>query len=80
MFPVTAGEWRGPQRREYSTTDPTKLACLVKVIDELRSRGVPVNAIGHEMHNQINYPAPESMAVAVDTINRNFPDLDQQVT
>lgn len=22
MYPVTAGEWRGPQRREYSTTDP----------------------------------------------------------
>jgi AraC-like DNA-binding protein len=22
MCPVTAGEWRGPQRREYSTTDP----------------------------------------------------------
>ena len=22
MFPVTAGEWRGPQRREYSATDP----------------------------------------------------------
>jgi endo-1,4-beta-xylanase len=65
---------------EYSTTDPTMLACLVKVIDDLRSRGVPVDAIGHEMHNQINYPTPESMATAVETINRNFPDLEQQVT
>jgi endo-1,4-beta-xylanase len=65
---------------EYSTTDPTKLACLVQVLDQLHSRGVPVDAIGHEMHNQINYPAPESMAMAVETINRNFPDLDQQVT
>src|SRR6202034_1209144 len=32
---------------EYSTTDPTKLACLIKVVKELRERGVPVNAIGH---------------------------------
>ncbi|MGB6689625.1 MAG: endo-1,4-beta-xylanase [Terracidiphilus sp.] len=65
---------------EYSTTDPTRLACLVKVVRELRNRGVPVDAIGHEMHNQINYPTPESMLEAVDTVHRNFPDMDQQVT
>jgi endo-1,4-beta-xylanase len=65
---------------EYSTTDPARLACLVKVVHELRDRGVPVNAIGHEMHNQINYPTPESMATAVNTVAINFPGLDQQVT
>jgi endo-1,4-beta-xylanase len=65
---------------EYSTTDPARLACLVKVVHELRDRGVPVNAIGHEMHNQINYPTPESMATAVNTVANNFPGLDQQVT
>jgi len=26
MFPVTAGEWRGPQRRKYSATDPEAAA------------------------------------------------------
>ena len=36
---------------DYSTTDPSKLQCLVKVVDELRSRGVPIDGIGHEMHN-----------------------------
>jgi endo-1,4-beta-xylanase len=65
---------------EYSTTNPARLACLVKVVHELRDRGVPVNAIGHEMHNQINYPTPESMATAVNTVAENFPDIDQQVT
>jgi endo-1,4-beta-xylanase len=65
---------------DYSTTDPTKLACLVKVVRELRRRGVPVDAIGHEMHNQINYPTVESMVNAVETVHRNFPDIDQQVT
>ncbi|WP_263352124.1 endo-1,4-beta-xylanase [Acidicapsa acidisoli] len=65
---------------DYSTTDPARLACLVKVIHELRDRGVPVNAIGHEMHNQINYPSVESMATAVETVHEHFPDLDQQVT
>ena len=65
---------------EYSTTSPARLACLVKVVHELRDRGVPVNAIGHEMHNQINFPTPESMATAVNTVAENFPDIDQQVT
>jgi endo-1,4-beta-xylanase len=65
---------------DYSTTDPARLACLVKVVRELRERGVPVDAIGHEMHNQINYPTPESMATAIDTVAENFPGIDQQVT
>jgi len=65
---------------EFSTTSPARLACLVKVVRELRDRGVPVNAIGHEMHNQINFPTPESMATAVNTVAQNFPDIDQQVT
>jgi endo-1,4-beta-xylanase len=65
---------------DYSTTDPAKLACLVKVLHELRDRGVPVNAIGHEMHQQINFPTPESMETAIDTVAQSFPNIDQQVT
>ena len=65
---------------EYSTADPTKLACLVRVVRELRDRGIPVDAIGHEMHNDINYPSPESMVQAVNTVAENFPGIDQQVT
>jgi endo-1,4-beta-xylanase len=65
---------------EYSTTDPARLACLVKVIRELRDRGVPVNAIGHEMHNQINYPSVDSMVQAIETVHEHFPELEQQVT
>lgn len=65
---------------EYSTTDPAKLACLIQVVRELRDRGVPVNAIGHEMHNQINYPTPASMAAAIETVAEKLPGIDQQVT
>ena len=65
---------------DYSTTDPAKLACLVKVVDELRDRGVPINAIGHEMHNAINYPSPQSMAKAIETVHNHFPGIEQQVT
>ncbi len=65
---------------DYSTTDSDRLACLVRVVRELRDRGVPVDGIGHEMHNSINYPAPGTMTKAVDTVAENFPGIDQQVT
>lgn len=65
---------------DYSTTDPARLACLVKVVGELKARGVPIDAIGHEMHNAINYPSVQMMANAIDTVAWNFPGIDQQVT
>ncbi|HEY6445870.1 MAG TPA: endo-1,4-beta-xylanase [Acidobacteriaceae bacterium] len=65
---------------DYSTTDPAKLACLVKVLGELQGRGVPVDGVGHEMHNAINYPSVPMMATAIDTVAKDFPGIDQQVT
>jgi len=65
---------------EFSTQDPAKLACLIKVVRELRERGVPVNAIGHEMHNQINFPTTQSLVQAVETVHEQLPELDQQIT
>ena len=65
---------------DYSTTDSNRLACLVKVIGELRLRGVPVDGIGHEMHNSINYPTPQSMFNAIETVHLFFPEVTQQVT
>ena len=65
---------------EYSTADPDRLACLVRVIRDLRERGIPLDGLGHEMHNNINYPSTDAMVHAIDTIAENFPGLDQQIT
>ena len=65
---------------EYSTADPDRLACLVRVVRELRSRGVPVDAIGHEMHSAINYPSIDAVIQSIDTVARHFPGIDQQIT
>ena len=46
---------------DYSTTDPNKLACLVRLVVDLRSRGIPLDGVGHEMHNAINYPSTQAM-------------------
>jgi endo-1,4-beta-xylanase len=65
---------------DYSTTDPDRLACLVQVIQDLRSRGIPLDGVGHEMHNHIDYPSTAAMVNAIDTIAADFPGLKQQIT
>lgn len=65
---------------DYSTADPNRLACLVQVVGDLRSRGIPIDGIGHEMHNAINYPSVKAMEHAIDTVHEAFPDIDQQIT
>jgi endo-1,4-beta-xylanase len=65
---------------DYSTADPNRLACLVRVVSDLRSRGIPLDGVGHEFHNAINYPSVGAMVNAVNTIWEDFQGLDQQVT
>jgi endo-1,4-beta-xylanase len=65
---------------DYSTTDPNKLACLVKVVKDLRGRGIPLDGVGHEMHNAINFPSTESMVKAINTMADKFPGIEQQIT
>jgi endo-1,4-beta-xylanase len=63
---------------EYSTSDPSRLACLVRVVRDLQNRGIPIDAVGHEMHNDINYPSAEAMEQAMRTVAQL--GVDQQVT
>ncbi|WP_185827348.1 endo-1,4-beta-xylanase [Edaphobacter aggregans] len=65
---------------DYSTTDPNRLACLVQVVGDLRSRGIPLDGVGHEMHNAINYPSTEAMVKAIDTVAEKFSGIEQQIT
>ena len=65
---------------DFSTADPNRLACLVQVVNDLRSRGIPIDGVGHEMHNNINYPPTSGMVNAINTMAANFAGLDQQVT
>ncbi len=65
---------------DYSTADPNRLACLVQVVSDLRSRGIPLDGVGHEFHNAINYPSVAGMVNAINTVADNFSNLEQQVT
>jgi endo-1,4-beta-xylanase len=65
---------------DYSTADPNRLACLVQVLEDLTSRGIPIDGVGHEMHNAINYPSTAAMVNTINTIANDFPGLKQQIT
>ena len=65
---------------DYSTTDPKRLACLISLVARLRLRGIPLDGVGHEMHNHIDNPSPLAMFVTIDAIATLFPHIHQQVT
>ena len=65
---------------DFSTTDANRLTCLVKLVWRLRSRGIPLDGVGHEMHHHIDNPSPQSMFKAIETLHELFPHLHQQVT
>ena len=64
---------------DYSTTDPRRLACLVTVASDLKSKGL-LDGVGHEMHNAINYPSVPAIVNAINTVAEQVPGIDQQVT
>jgi endo-1,4-beta-xylanase len=68
---------------DYNTTT-TKQQCLYSVVQGMISRGVPIDAVGHEMHVNLAYPTVQSL---IDTVNMFHglttvagKPLDQQVT
>ncbi|HEV2664468.1 MAG TPA: endo-1,4-beta-xylanase, partial [Blastocatellia bacterium] len=51
---------------DFSTTDTVKRQFLFNLISDLKSRGVPIDGIGHQMHNNIDFPSGQAI---IDTIN-----------
>ncbi|HVS77124.1 MAG TPA: endo-1,4-beta-xylanase [Steroidobacteraceae bacterium] len=65
---------------DYSTTDSNRLQCMIRLVRYLRRHDVPLDGVGHEMHNHIDNPSPFAMYRAVAQLHRLFPHLHQQVT
>ena len=65
---------------DYSTTDQDRLACMVRVVDGLKKNGVPIDGIGHEMHNHIDSPSTLAMVGAIATVAVAVPNIEQQIT
>ena len=65
---------------DVSTQDPNRLACLIQVVQDLTNRGIPLDGVGHQMHNAINFPSTAAMVIAINTVASSFPRLTQHIT
>ncbi|MBB5189632.1 endo-1,4-beta-xylanase [Silvimonas terrae] len=63
---------------EYSTTEPAKQRCLIRVVQGLQARGVPINGIGHQMHISVFYPRVEEIDQTLTAFARL--GLENQIT
>jgi hypothetical protein len=50
---------------DFDTTNTTKRQFLYNLVADLRSRGIPVDGVGHQMHNNVDFPSGQAI---VDTI------------
>jgi endo-1,4-beta-xylanase len=63
---------------DFDTTNPVKRDFLVALARNLKSAGVPLDGIGHQMHNNIEYPSPQSVIDAVNLFDTT--GVEQAVT
>jgi endo-1,4-beta-xylanase len=50
---------------DFDTTNTTKRQFLYDLVADLRSRGIPVDGVGHQMHNNVDFPSGQAI---IDTI------------
>lgn len=50
---------------DFDTTSTAKRQFLFNLVSDLRSRGIPVDGVGHQMHNNVDFPSGQAI---VDTI------------
>jgi endo-1,4-beta-xylanase len=69
---------------EYSTTVPAKRAFMAAYLGDALARGIPIDGVGHQMHNNVNWPLnddPASQDDVVRTIDAFAAlGLDNQIT
>jgi endo-1,4-beta-xylanase len=51
---------------EFNSTFGNKRACYFNVVRDLKARGVPVDGVGHQMHNNFEFPPVQGF---IDTVN-----------
>jgi endo-1,4-beta-xylanase len=63
---------------EFNTEVPGKLANLVRIIQDLRNKGVPLDAVGHQLHLRIDADVANVTAALVAI--ENLGGLENQIT
>ena len=63
---------------EFNTTIPAKRDFLVALVRSLKGAGVPLDGIGHQMHNNTQFPSGQSIIDAVNLFDTT--GVEQAVT
>ncbi len=63
---------------EFNTTIPAKRDFLVALVRSLKSQGVPLDGVGHQMHNNTQFPSGQSIIDAVNLFDTT--GVEQAVT
>lgn len=63
---------------EYATTNPRKRGLLLKLVRELKNRGVPLYGVGHQMHVNLDYPRASAITQTVHMFAAA--GMDNQIT
>jgi endo-1,4-beta-xylanase len=64
---------------DFDTTNPRKRDALLAVVRDLKSRGIPIDGVGHQMHNNIEYPPVQTIIDSIDLFG-TVPGIEQSVT
>jgi GH35 family endo-1,4-beta-xylanase len=51
---------------DFDTTNVTKRQFLLNLVRDLKNRGIPIDGVGHQMHNNVDFPSAQAI---IDTIN-----------
>ncbi|MFU0800586.1 MAG: hypothetical protein ACFWUE_08020 [Xylanivirga thermophila] len=63
---------------DFNTHEPAKRDALYNLVKELLDEGVPVDAVGHQMHINIQYPAVDLITKSIEKFGEL--GLDNQIT
>jgi len=63
---------------DFSTTNPIKRKFLLNLVSDLRSRGVPIDGVGHQMHIAIEEPSVASIIKTIEMFSAL--GVDNQIT
>jgi len=51
---------------DFDTTNTVKRGFLHALVSDLRSRGVPVDGVGHQMHNNVDFPSSSAIVQTIE--------------
>lgn len=64
---------------DYETETPRKRDWMIDIVRRLRSRGIPIDGVGHQFHLGLNTDPNQALA-AIDAVDNEFAGLINHVT